>query len=180
MKDKVINYLLSLGFEIQPCAVPLDQKNSIKCDLYYILGSKSVRLGNLLRKYFPVKLKSERNDQSIWFILRDKLGKSLYEIEFKPDSVETRGDNFLEIVYSDFNYSKWSFRVCGGLIFGSKFRDPSFAFTDGDDFFYLYDDQEQEEVGCGCLDEIEYHFNQIPQLKQIIREFKLKKLLDGE
>ena len=170
MKDKVISYLLSLGFEIQPCGIPLDQKNRIKRDIYSIINSKSISICNLLKKYFPIKFKSERDDQSTWFILRDEFGKSLYEIEFKPDSDESTGGNF-EFIYSNFNYSKWSFRVYGG---------PSFAFTDGDDFFYLYPDQEMEDVGCGCLDEIEYHFNQVPKLKQLIREFKLKKLLYGE
>lgn len=162
MKDKVTNYLLKLGFEIQPCGIPLDDKEIIKRDIFLLIKSKiSYRLFLLLNRVFPIKFKFERNDKSIWFVLRDS-GKPIIEVEFKPFSVERR-DGF-KFYYEDFDYSRWVVRVYNG---------PSFAFTDGDDIFHLY----QNDIE-GVIGEIEHHFREIPILKQKIREKKLKSILN--
>jgi hypothetical protein len=34
MENKVIQYLLSLGFELSPCNIPLNSKEDFKSDLY--------------------------------------------------------------------------------------------------------------------------------------------------
>jgi len=165
MEKEVIDYLTGLGFEIQPCSVPLNDKEYFKRDLFVMIGRKSNFLFRLLRKWFPIKYKSEREDKSIWFILRDEITrKSIYEIELKPSSDEHIRS--MRFHYDNFDYSKWTLRVCSG---------PSFAFLDGDDFFYLYGDPDQGSP----IEEIEYHFNQIPELKQLIRQKKLELVLNG-
>jgi len=165
MKKEVIDYLTGLGFQIQPCSVPLNDKECIKRNLLIMIRHKSEFLFRLLIKWFPIKFKSERDDKSIWFILRDEVTKkSVYEIEFKPKSDEHIES--MRIHYDNFDYSEWTLRVCSG---------PAFAFLPGDDFFYLYDDPEQGNH----IEEIEYHFNQIPELKQLIRQKKLEIVLNG-
>lgn len=165
MENKVIQYLQSLGFEIQPCSIPLNSKELSKRNFYLMIRSKSEKLFQFMNRNWPIKFKSERDDKSIWFVLRHETTKKvLMEIELKPKSDSKLEDRF-QVFYYNFDYSKWKLRLYHG---------PSFAFMDGDDFFYLYADQD------GFMDEIEYHLNQIPILKQLIREMKLKSILDGE
>jgi hypothetical protein len=106
--------------------------------------------------------------------------KTLFEIELKPN---------LQWTYTlpnpyIFDYSKWSFRIYPGSIpteadpLGKRLPLSLLTFIDGDNFFYLY--PEQEEPGCGVIDEIEHHLVQIPELRQLIREKKLKSILDGK
>jgi len=171
MEDKVIQYLLSLGFEISPCYVPLNAKESFKKDLYDTIRKISQRLFIFVNRIYPIKFASTRDDKSIWFILRNVCKATIFEIELKP--AVTWGYT-LSTPYN-FDYTKWLFRIYTKLetLYGTPF-----VFIDGVDFFYLYPNQEESE--CGVIDEIEYHLTQIPLLKQLIRDKKLKSILDGE
>ena len=54
MKKEVIDYLTGLGFQIQPCSVPLNDKEYIKRNLFIMIRRKSEFLFRLLIKWFPI------------------------------------------------------------------------------------------------------------------------------
>jgi hypothetical protein len=174
MKDKVTNYLIELGFEIQPCVVPLNDREVLKRDIFLLIKLKiSNHMFRFLNKILPIKFKSERDDRSIWFVLRES-GKAIIEVEFKPFSVERR-DGF-KFYYENFDYSKWIVRVYNNVPFA--FTGPGVRLAEGDDMFYLYPNKPGHNDMEGVIDEIEHHFREIPILKQKIREKKLKSILN--
>ena len=86
MESKVTEYLQSLGFKLQPCSIPLNDKEYFK--RFFYLSIRRGSLFSLINKLFPIKFKSERDDKSIWFVLRNDEGRTLIEIELKPKSDE--------------------------------------------------------------------------------------------
>ncbi len=101
--SEVSDYLISLGFDIQPCSIPLNRNQELKRNLLLMVMSKSKRLFYFLRKISPIKYLPERHDKSIWFIYRD--GGITYEIELKPESREIREG--LSYSYDNFNMNHY-------------------------------------------------------------------------
>jgi len=161
---KISNYLVSLGFEIQPVRVPMNSKEQVKRDMYLIVNDKSKTIFNFLNKHFPVKYSKERPDKSIWFIFRDRSGKPI-EICVKPESKETIKN--MEFLYSDFNFSHYIIDV-----FLSDIWTPSFP-NQNDSFsldIYLEEDINFTEI-------VEYHLMKVPSLQSIIRDNKLSNII---
>lgn len=154
--EKVIKYMTSIGFEVQPCSTPLNRNEYKKRDLLLLVRSISEFIFFFLIKRFPIKYQSERLDKSIWFILRNDDNKTICEVELKPKSVIYSYDNF--------DYSCWLFRIYTG---------PTFAFLEGDDIFYLKKDENEIET-------VENRLGKIPYIKQLIRQKKLESIINGE
>lgn len=123
-------------------------------------------------KTFPIKFKQERPDKSLWFGLRDKeTKKTIVEIEVKPKSKLTHYG--LSLVYTDFDYTKYVVQVYTQYVT----MDKSFIDEFGSPIepFYLYMNEPFSEL----IEELELHFNQIPPLREEIRNKKLEQILNG-
>lgn len=174
---KISNYLLSLGFEIQPVRVPMNSKEQIKRDMYLIINDKSKTIFNFLNKHFPVKYSKERPDKSIWFIFRDRSGKPI-EICVKPESKETIKN--MEFLYSDFNFSHYIIDVLLSGIWipsplsGNKMLHPSTAATNQNDSFSL---DIYLEKDIDFIKILEYNLMKVPSLQSIIRDNKLSNII---
>lgn len=160
---KISNYLLSLGFEIQPVRVPMNSKEQIKRDMYLIVNDKSKTIFNFLNKHFPVKYSKERSDKSIWFIFRDS-GKPI-EICVRPESKETIKN--MEFIYSDFNFSHYTIDVLLSDIWipSPPNQNDSFSLD-----IYLEKDIDFIKI-------LEYNLMKVPSLQSIIRDNKLSNII---
>ena len=136
MEKEIINYLISIGFEIRPCSIPQNERENFKRNLLLSIKSRSEFLFRFLIKIFPIKYKYERDDKSVWFLLRNEVTKKIIcEIELKPKSESIR--KLMRFYYHNFDYSIWEFRVYNG---------PSFVFLQDDDYFYMFSQRKHRSL----------------------------------
>lgn len=122
--NMIVEYVQSLGFELQKCSDPLNNFEARKVNLYFYLKNKMLinnslfkifytKLFNTLVTYFPIKFKEEREDKSVWFCFRDENKNIVYELEIKPHSNLSKfKNNFFH--YNNFNFSLYYITMyCG-------------------------------------------------------------------
>lgn len=153
MENQIIDYLISIGFEIQLVGLPLNDFELFKRNLYLSIKSNFIR--SKLLKFWPIKFKKERPNKSIWFKFVNSLGKTIIEVELTPLSEAHRIDHF-DKFYTNFDFSKYYLSI----------------YFDGSSETILLDSESD------YLSIIETKLLEINPLKENIREFKLSKLLN--
>jgi hypothetical protein len=165
--NKVVEYLISLGFQVEPCKVPLNRWETIKRDY---LCRKSVmkwrhitdKISDFILKRFPIRYKTERPEKSVWLSLKQN-DRTIIDVELKPKS-RVHSVDFMTFEYSNFDFNIW--RV-------NTFIDSDFPI---EEFNLYFENHTWEEA----IEEIEYNFASNPILKEMIRDKKLTELLDGK
>jgi hypothetical protein len=152
MEKQIIDYLISIGFEIQPVSLPLNDFEHFKRNLFISIKSDWIRLK--LLKIWPIKFKKERPDKSTWFKYLDSNGRVIIEISVSPFSLEHRIDTF-EKFYTNFDFSKYHLSIYSPLKYSNTPLDSN----------------------CDYLSLIESKLLNINPLKESIRDLKLKQLL---
>ena len=167
MEKQIIDYLISIGFEIQPVSLdrgglvgadglPLNDFEHFKRNLFISIKSDWFRFK--LLKIWPIKFKKERPDKSTWFKYLDSNGRVIIEISVSPFSLEHRIDTF-ESSYTDFDFTKYQFSIyCEPILCGGYSNTLL-------------------ESNCDYLSLIESKLLNINPLKESIRDLKLKQLL---
>lgn len=159
MEKQIIDYLISIGFEIQPVGLPLNDFELFKRNLFISIKSDWIRFK--LLKIWPIKFKKERPDKSTWFKYLDSNGRVIIEISVSPFSLEHRIDTF-ESFYTDFDFSKYQFSIyCDSILLESLTENSNTLL----------------ESNCDYLSLIESKLLNINPLKEGIRDLKLKQLL---
>ena len=121
--NMIVDYIQSLGFELQKCSDPLNNFEVRKVNLYFYIKNKMLsnnslfkifytKLFNILITYFPIKFKEERDDKSIWFCFRDECKNIIYELEIKPHSNLTRTLKLPRTIKEFYKYSDFNFSLC--------------------------------------------------------------------
>lgn len=144
------------GFEIVPCSIPRDNFQYFKRFVYlFILDKVSKRLFFFLRdKVSPIKYLDERPNKELWFCKKNSNGKVLMEVEIKPIPVSaciytTDYKNIFKL--SDENY---------------KVK----LYLQGEIMTFLLND-------IKGVENIDAHFSDVMELKEILRDYKLKAIL---
>jgi hypothetical protein len=160
MEKQIIDYLQSIGFQIQPVSLPLNNFERSKRNLFISIKSDWIRFK--LLKFWPIKFKKERPDKSIWFKMPDYSGKTIIEISVSPFCLKHRVDIF-ESFYTDFDFSKYQFSIhCDPILLESLAEDSNILL----------------ESNCDYLSLIESKLLNIIPLKETIRDLKLIQLLN--
>lgn len=159
MEKQIIDYLMSIGFKIQPVSLPLNDFEHFKRNLFISIKSDWFRFK--LLKIWPIKFKKERPDKSIWFKYIDSNGRVIIEISVSPFSLEHQIDTF-ESFYTDFDFSKYQFSIyCDAILLESLTENSNTPL----------------DSNCDYLSLIESKLLNINPLKESIRDLKLKQLL---
>lgn len=153
MEKQIIDYLISIGFEIQPVGLPLNDFELFKRNLFISIKSDWIRFK--LLKIWPIKFKKERPNKSTWFKYLDSNGRVIIEISVSPFSLEHRIDTF-EKFHTNFDFSKYHLSIYSPLTENSNTLLDS---------------------NCDYLSLIESKLLNINPLKESIRDLKLKQLL---
>lgn len=153
MEKQIIDYLISIGFEIQPVGLPLNDFELFKRNLYLSIKSNFIR--SKLLKFWPIKFKKERPNKSIWFKFVNSFEKTIIEVGITPLSESHKIHQF-EKFYTNFDFSKYYLSI---------------YFDDSSETILL--DSESDYLSI-----IETKLLEINPLKENIREFKLSKLLN--
>ena len=166
----IIKYLVSLGFQVESCRIPLNRWETLKRDYLYnafpSFGPLCEIKGFLLKR-FPIKYKSERPEKSIWLSLKQN-NHTVIELELKPKS-KAQSIDFMTFEYSNFDFNTWRIRT---LIDPGVLKDLKSV----EEFYLYFNNHTWEEA----IEEIEYHFVNNSFLKERIRDRKLTELLDGK
>jgi hypothetical protein len=153
---KIVDYLSTLGFVVNPCLIPKDGWERFKMD--YIASKKSSIFKFIIKK-FPLQYLDERPEKSIWLGLKQNK-RTIVEIELKPKS-KAYPAGFMTFEYDKFDFTEWKVNLmCDGK---------------SESFFLYMNNHDYDE----CIEEIEYHFIRVPILKEIIRDKKLEAILNG-
>lgn len=159
MEKQIIDYLISIGFEIQPVGLPLNDFELFKRNLFISIKSDWFRFK--LLKIWPIKFKKERPNKSTWFKYLDSNGRVIIEISVSPFSLEHRIDTF-EKFYTNFDFSKYHLSIyCDSILLESLTENSNTLL----------------ESNCDYLSLIESKLLNINPLKESIRDLKLKQLL---
>jgi hypothetical protein len=151
------------GFEVVPCSIPRNNFQYFKRHIYlFILHKISERLFYFLRdKISPIKFLDERPDKELWFSKRNSEGKVSMEVEIYPIPIEAC------IYITDYKN-----------IF--KLSDENYKVK-----LYLEDHQPYDREimtfplnHIGGIENIDAHFIDVPELKEILRDYKLKNILN--
>lgn len=142
------------GFELVSPSIPRNLFQHIKRDFYlFILYKVSERLFYFLREVSPIKFILERPDKSIWFRKRI-YGKTISELEIIPIPPE-------QAIYNNYKHPLKIINGEGNFRVRFYHNNPN----DYKDNFQisLYD-------ATGGIDS---YFSEIPELKALLRDYKL-------
>ena len=149
------------GFEVVPCSIPRDNFQYFKRGIYILIHNKiSKKLFFFLRdKVSPIKFLDERPRKEIWFHKRNSEGRVSIEVEMCPIPVEA-------------------------CIYTTDYKN---IFKPSDENYkvklYLEGDREIMTFPLNHIrgiENIDAHFIDVPELKEILRDYKLKTLLKNK
>lgn len=147
------------GFEVVPCSIPRNDFQSFKRSIYIIIHNRvSKKLFFFLRdKISPIKYLDERPNKELWFRKRNSEGKVSMEIEIYPIPVES-------------------------CIYTTDYKNI-FKPSDENYKVKLYLEGVNRETltfplnHIRGIENIDAHFSDVPELKKILRDYKLKAIL---
>ena len=149
------------GFKVVPCSIPRDNFQYFKRGIYILIHNKiSKKLFFFLRdKVSPIKFLDERPGKEIWFHKRNSEGRVSIEVEICPIPVEA-------------------------CIYTTDYKN---IFKPSDENYkvklYLEGDREIMTFPLNHIrgiENIDAHFIDVPELKEILRDYKLKTLLKNK
>jgi hypothetical protein len=147
------------GFEVVPCSIPRNNFQYFKRGIYILIHNKiSKKLFFFLRdKVSSIKYLDERPNKELWFRKRNSEGKVSIEIEIKPVPVEAC------IYITDYkNIFKPS---------DDNYKVKLYLEGEGEIMTFLLND-------IRGIENIDAHFIDVPELKEILRDYKLKNILN--
>ena len=148
------------GFEVVPCSIPSNNFQYFKRHIYlFILRKVSEKLFYFLRdKISPIKYLDERPKGEIWFRKRNSEGKISIEVEIKPIPpeaciyVSNRNESGLFNIIGSENYMVGIYKQLSGIEFPLNHINGK--------------------------EQVDYYFSQVDELKQVLRDYKLKNILN--
>jgi hypothetical protein len=147
------------GFEVVPCSIPRNNFQYFKRYIYlFILHKVSEKLFYFLRdKVSPIKFLDERPGKELWFRKRNSEGKASMEVEIYPIPVEA---SIYTTDYKNiFKPADENYKV--KLYLGGGREIMTFPLND-----------------IRGIENIDAHFSDVPELKEILRDYKLKNILN--
>lgn len=145
-------------FEVVPCSIPRSNFQYFKRYIYlFILNKVSKKLFYFLRdKVSPIKFLDERPNKELWFRKRNSEGKVSMEVEIYPIPVEA-------------------------CIYTTDYKNI-FKPSDENYKVKLYLEGAREIMTFPLnhirgIENIDAHFIDVPELKEILRDYKLKTIL---
>jgi len=146
------------GFEVVPCSIPRNNFQYFKRGIYILIHNKiSKKLFFFLRdKVSSIKYLDERPNKELWFRKRNSEGRVSIEVEICPIPVET-------------------------CIYTTDYKNI-FKPSDENYKVKLYLEGEGEIMTFPLnhirgIENIDAHFIDVPELKEILRDYKLKTIL---
>jgi hypothetical protein len=151
------------GFEVVPCSIPRDNFQYFKRGIYILIHNKiSKKLFYFLRdKVSPIKFLDERPKGEIWFRKRNSEGKVSIEVEIKP------------LPTYQFIFSNDS----SGLFHPINKEGENYEVK----IYEQLSDVENIEFPLNHIngkEQVDYYFSKVDELKQILRDYKLKNILN--
>lgn len=172
VSDKIVNHIKEVyGFELVSPSIPRNEFQRLKRNFYlFILSSVSEKLFYFLRdKVSPIKFKLERPDGEIWMRKRFSVESgSLCEIEIRPippeAAIYVTDDKGIYTPDHKDNYKINIWYPINGYW-------PSYKEKTGEAKTFPINSKRLDE----CIDA---HFSELPQLRESLRDYKLKKLFN--
>lgn len=172
--NPIVDHIVDVyGFEITPCSIPSSGFQYLKRDFYiFLMDCKLNRLSFFLRnKVSSIKFLKERPNGSFW--LRKRMG-TLCEIEVTPVPAETMmyipdGKGIFKVSASD-NYK---ITIHYGEFKTSEFYKNQVFIP------HVAKGSECKTFPVNFINttsQIDAHFSDIPELKMLLREYKLNQL----
>jgi hypothetical protein len=151
------------GLELVPCSIPRSQFQYFKRSFYLFIHNKvSQKLFYFLRdKVSPIKFLDERPKGEIWFRKRNSEGKVSIEVEIKP------------LPTYQFIFSNDS----SGLFHPINKEGENYEVK----IYEQLSDFENIEFPLNHIngkEQVDYYFSKVDELKQILRDYKLKNILN--
>ena len=146
------------GFEVVPCSIPRDDFQSFKRSIYILIHNRiSKKLFFFLRdKVSPIKFLDERPNKELWFRKRNSEGKVSMEVEIYPIPIESC------IYITDY---KNIFKPAD-----ENYKVKLYIEGEGEIMTFLLND-------IRGVENIDAHFSDVLELKEILRDYKLKTIL---
>ena len=149
------------GFEVVPCSIPSNNFQYFKRHIYlFILRKVSEKLFYFLRdKISPIKYLDERPKGEIWFRKRNSEGKISIEVEIKPIPPEA-------CIYV--SNKSGLFNIIGSENYMVE-------------IYKQLSDVENIEFPLNHIngkEQVDYYFSKVDELKQLLRDYKLKNILN--
>ena len=157
----VINHIEKVyGLELAPCSIPRSQFQYFKRSFYIFIHSKiSKKLFFFLRdKVSPIKFLEERPDKEIWFRKRNSEGRISIEVEIRPIPVEA-------CIY--ISQDSGFFKPIGNENYKVKIYEQ---LSDVENISFPLNHINGNE-------QVDYYFSKVDELKQLLRDYKLKTIL---
>lgn len=150
------------GLELVPCSIPRSQFQYFKRYFYLFIHNKvSQKLFYFLRdKVSPIKFLDERPKGEIWFRKRNSEGKVSIEVEIKP------------LPTYQFIFSNDS----SGLFHPINKEGENYEVK----IYEQLSDVENIEFPLNHIngkEQVDYYFSKVDELKQVLRDYKLKNIL---
>jgi hypothetical protein len=147
------------GLELVPCSIPRSQFQYFKRSFYLFIYNKiSQNLFYFLRdKVSSIKYLNERPNGEIWFRKRNSEGRISIEVEIKPIPPEV-------CIYIDNESGLFN-------IIGENYKVKIYEqLSDVEHITFLVNHLNE-------TDQVDYYFSKVDELKQVLRDYKLKKIL---
>jgi hypothetical protein len=148
------------GFEVVPCSIPKNDFQSFKRSIYILIHNKiSENLFYFLRdKVSPIKYLDERPNKEIWFRKRNSEGRVSIEVEIKRIPSEA-------CIYIDNESGLFN-------IIGEDYKVKIYEqLSDVEHISFLINH-------LNGTDQVDYYFSKVDELKQVLRDYKLKNILN--
>jgi hypothetical protein len=148
------------GFEVVPCSIPKNDFQSFKRSIYILIHNKiSEKLFYFLRdKVSPIKYLDERPNKEIWFRKRNSEGRVSIEVEIKRIPSEA-------CIYIDNESGLFN-------IIGEDYKVKIYEqLSDVEHISFLINH-------LNGTDQVDYYFSKVDELKQVLRDYKLKNILN--
>jgi hypothetical protein len=158
----VINHIEKVyGLELAPCSIPRSQFQYFKRYFYLFIYNKvSQKLFYFLRDNISsIKYLEERPDREIWFRKRNSEGRISIEVEIKPVPLAatiylSHDSGLFKPLGDDYNYKVKIYHQLNGT------EHISFPLNH-----------------INGIEQVDYYFSKEDELKQVLRDYKLKNIL---
>ena len=150
------------GLELVPCSIPRSQFQHFKRNFYIFIHNKiSKRLFFFLRdKVSPIKYLNERPNGEIWFRKRNSEGRISIEIEIKPlPTYRFIFSNDSSGLFHPINKEGENYQV--------KIYEQ---LSDVENIVFPLNH-------INGTEQVDYYFSKVDELKQVLRDYKLKTIL---
>jgi hypothetical protein len=148
------------GLELVPCSIPRSQFQYFKRNFYLSIYKVSQKLFYFLKdKVSPIKYLDERPGKEIWFRKRNSEGETSIEVLIKPIPAEA-------CIYISNRNDSGLFSIIGENYMVEIYEQLS--------------DVENIEFPLNHIngtEQVDYYFSKVDELKQVLRDYKLKKIL---